>query len=521
MLLQDNSIPVPVDLAVKLSTCLKTRASDGAVFVQQLHYWIAKGQGKLINGVRWIYNTYTAWRSQLPWLTEWDFRQIVFKLRELGLVNFSQPSDHGRDRTGYYTLNYSHEYLKNLVSKSSDGGEDLGSPPSEDCPRHTESTPQSSSKNTSLPTPSQEKTKREKNQENQDLEEPGVQARSPDTPHSQPKLDGDEPMDKSKDQRSEPLPENENQNRVEVERSPQGEDRSTRSETARMRGLPPQATAANPEGEDPVRSPLTLHPAQLMEQRLRRGGELDIHRTGRGPNSIDPSFVEFVRQEMERKFKERKEAEDAIGWIANREFGGRDYQSHGGQLVAMAQRWQQKMLSTGTPSEGEILAKELDIIENNPVLPDDDRFSKQDGKYRWEREPGSPVERLLQWCADQISKTKRPEWAGKSPSVLAWEDLQKPHIAAIAYEDWKKYARSRIGNYDTQLATLRPSEVPASETTVEAEVKPPEENPLQSKISRLQGKLNSEYPYLVKLAKDEIEADPEVELVDGIVEVAF
>lgn len=124
-LLLPNSIPTPVDLAIKLREDLKTRASDAAMFLQQVHYWLTKEEGFLYTEEeegqppqthRWIWNTYQQWREkQFPWWTDWDFRVITKKLRELDLIVFKQLKDCGRDRTGCYRLNYEHKWLKALI----------------------------------------------------------------------------------------------------------------------------------------------------------------------------------------------------------------------------------------------------------------------------------------------------------------------------------------------------------------------------------------------------------------------
>lgn len=125
MLLESNSIPLPIELAVQLREYLKTRASDAALFVQQLHYWISKKQGLLHDGKRWIYNSYDEWREQLRWLTEWDFRVITSTLKAHGLIEFKQLASDKRDRTGYYTINYDHDWIKleTISDNSSDASE--------------------------------------------------------------------------------------------------------------------------------------------------------------------------------------------------------------------------------------------------------------------------------------------------------------------------------------------------------------------------------------------------------------
>lgn len=154
-LLEPNSIPIPPRLALLLKKHLKTRASDGASFLQQLHYWIVKGEGILHDEKNWIWNTYQLWLEQFSWLTEWDFRVITKVLRELDLIKFKQLRDCGRDRTGCYTLNYEHEWLKDLTNTVSCALSDATGKQSSDAadsctPDITETTPSTSPENTTV-----------------------------------------------------------------------------------------------------------------------------------------------------------------------------------------------------------------------------------------------------------------------------------------------------------------------------------------------------------------------------------
>lgn len=100
LLSTDGTLVLSSSLAEELGS------AEAAIILQQVHYWLSKGCGKIIDGVRWIYNTYDGWQEQIPWLSKWKLRQVFYHLREEGYLKFIQPSDHGRDRTGYYSINY-------------------------------------------------------------------------------------------------------------------------------------------------------------------------------------------------------------------------------------------------------------------------------------------------------------------------------------------------------------------------------------------------------------------------------
>ena len=80
---------------------------NAAVIVQQLHYWILKkGVGVIIDGVKYVYNTFVEWvNQQFPWLTPWQFRKAMSKLRSLDIVKVIRHKAKQWNQTNYYTLN--------------------------------------------------------------------------------------------------------------------------------------------------------------------------------------------------------------------------------------------------------------------------------------------------------------------------------------------------------------------------------------------------------------------------------
>lgn len=110
-----NLLSAEGTLTLSGSIAEKLGSAEAAIILQQIHYWLQKGCGKVIDNCRYIYNSYKQWLEQVPWLSQWKLRQVFYKLRERGLVKFIQPSDHGRDRTGYYSIDY--EKLEKLTRR--------------------------------------------------------------------------------------------------------------------------------------------------------------------------------------------------------------------------------------------------------------------------------------------------------------------------------------------------------------------------------------------------------------------
>lgn len=77
-----------------------------AIVLQQIHYWITRETGGINHdGRKWIYNTLTQWRAQLPFMSESTIKRSMNTLKDLGFIDVQQLSTDGRDRTNYYTIN--------------------------------------------------------------------------------------------------------------------------------------------------------------------------------------------------------------------------------------------------------------------------------------------------------------------------------------------------------------------------------------------------------------------------------
>jgi hypothetical protein len=98
--LEPNCLRTPPELAAKIGV-------SEAIVLQQIHYWMSIGSGRIIDGVRWIYNSLDQWLAQFPWLSKWQLRKVFNRLRnELQLVQFAKHEKSECKHRGWYTIDY-------------------------------------------------------------------------------------------------------------------------------------------------------------------------------------------------------------------------------------------------------------------------------------------------------------------------------------------------------------------------------------------------------------------------------
>ena len=94
-----------------------------AHLISQILYWINNPKcGHQYDGVNWVYNTATEWARQLRF-SESSVRRAISKLRKAGIIITKQLSKNRRDRTNYFSINYS--ALESLINTQNDKDLDL------------------------------------------------------------------------------------------------------------------------------------------------------------------------------------------------------------------------------------------------------------------------------------------------------------------------------------------------------------------------------------------------------------
>ncbi len=76
-----------------------------AVVLQQIHYWITSST-HVIEGRKWIYNTYKDWQKQLPFWSESTIKRAIRSLEDQGYLRSGNFNQLKIDKTKWYTIDY-------------------------------------------------------------------------------------------------------------------------------------------------------------------------------------------------------------------------------------------------------------------------------------------------------------------------------------------------------------------------------------------------------------------------------
>lgn len=95
----------PLQVLPKLATKI---GLNEAIIIQQLHYWLNNPKsGVIIDGKKWVYNTYEEWqKDNFPFWSVNTIQRIFSKLEESGLIIAEQLRRAEYDRTKYYRIDY-------------------------------------------------------------------------------------------------------------------------------------------------------------------------------------------------------------------------------------------------------------------------------------------------------------------------------------------------------------------------------------------------------------------------------
>jgi hypothetical protein len=80
---------------------------DNAHIISQIDYWLQNPEaGYIVDGEKWIYNGYSAWAQQLPWMSVDQIGRRIRQLEAQNLIISDNFNNTTRDRRKWYRLNY-------------------------------------------------------------------------------------------------------------------------------------------------------------------------------------------------------------------------------------------------------------------------------------------------------------------------------------------------------------------------------------------------------------------------------
>ncbi|SFA86379.1 MULTISPECIES: conserved phage C-terminal domain-containing protein [unclassified Bacillus (in: firmicutes)] len=114
LLISGKPLMVIPELAVKIGF-------NEALMLQQIHYWVSSST-HIIEGKKWIYNTYKEWQNQLPFWSESTIMRTIRSLEKQGFLISANWNSSKMDKTKWYTINYQKvEELENAEMELSFG----------------------------------------------------------------------------------------------------------------------------------------------------------------------------------------------------------------------------------------------------------------------------------------------------------------------------------------------------------------------------------------------------------------
>ena len=77
-----------------------------AIILQQIHYWTQSPKAQEREGSKWVYNSYSEWQAQLPFLSTQQIGRAMRSLEKSGLLISGNFNTLAIDRTKWYRIDY-------------------------------------------------------------------------------------------------------------------------------------------------------------------------------------------------------------------------------------------------------------------------------------------------------------------------------------------------------------------------------------------------------------------------------
>lgn len=97
------------DPLLVLPSLAKVLGLNGAIIVQQIHYWLTINEGKESNfkdGYYWTFNSSGGWQKQFPFWSKKTIERALRKVEDKGIVVTGCYNKRSFDRTKWYRLDY-------------------------------------------------------------------------------------------------------------------------------------------------------------------------------------------------------------------------------------------------------------------------------------------------------------------------------------------------------------------------------------------------------------------------------